>query len=138
MKIFGIIMSLLLIIFGAVFPVPEKQVNTIDYCYDKSWFYRYGEEYVNGDAYNYQIEDSLKAGWVSGVLTMKSISVATGILLFSITIYADKKHKELEKQTKLLEQLAGNQSSDSKGTPDKMQSEQPLQNAETKKHLWDD
>ena len=109
MKAFGIIMSLLLIIFGAVFPVPEKKVNTIGYCYDKSWFYRYGEEYVNGDAYNYQIEASLKAGWMSGVLTMKSISVATGILLFFITIYADKKRKELEKQTKLLEQLDSNQ-----------------------------
>lgn len=109
MKAFGIFVSVLLIIFGAVFPVPEKQVDTIGYCYDKSWFYRYGEEYVNGDAYNYQIEASLKAGWMSGVLTMKSISVATGILLFFITLYADKKHKELEKQTKLLEQLAGNQ-----------------------------
>ena len=125
MKAFGIIVSLLLIIFGAVFPVPEKQVNTIDYCYDKSWFYRYGEEYVNGDAYNYQIEASLKAGWMSGVLTMKSISVASGILLFFITIYADKKYKELEKQTKLLEQLAGNQGGVSKNIPDANLQNQP-------------
>ena len=125
MKAFGIIMSLLLIIFGAVFPVPEKQVNTIDYCYDKSWFYRYGEEYVNGDAYNYQIEASLKAGWMSGVLTMKSISVASGILLFFAVIYADRKHKELEKQTKLLEQLAGNQDDVSKNIPDANPQNQP-------------
>lgn len=138
MKAFGIFVSVLLIIFGAVFPVPEKKVDTIGYCYDKSWFYKYGEEYVNGDAYNYQIEASLKAGWMSGVLTMKSISVASGILLFFAVIYADKKHKELEKQTKLLEQLTGNQNTVSKGTPKEKQPEQPLQNTEPKKHLWDD
>ncbi|MGN0657807.1 MAG: hypothetical protein ACI4KR_13545 [Ruminiclostridium sp.] len=130
MKAFGIIMSLLLIIFGAVFPVPEKQVDTISYCYDKSWFYKYGEEYVNGDAYNYQIEASLKAGWMSGVLTMKSISVATGILLFFITIYADKKHKELEKQTKLLEQLAGNQAEATNSNPNgDLQKQSPPEDA---------
>lgn len=136
MKAFGIFVSVLLIIFGAVFPIPKKEIRILDHCYDKSWFYEYGQEYWGGDSY--AVEASLKSGWLCGILVMKSISVASGILLFFAVIYADKKHKELEKQTKLLEQLAGNQSSDSKGTPDKTQSEQPLQNAETKKHLWDD
>lgn len=120
MKAFGIIMSVLLIIFGAVFPVPEKEIRVWDHIYDESWLYKYGREYWGSDSYT--IEASLKAGWMSGVLTMKSICVASGILLFFIIIYSDKKHRELEKQTKLLEQITGN-------------SEIPKQEQVPRKHL---
>lgn len=123
MKAFGIFVSVLLIIFGAVFPIPKKEIRILDRCYDQSWFYKYGQEYWGGDSY--VVEASLKSGWLSGILVMKSISVATGILLFFIAIYADKKHKELEKQTKLLEQLAGNQGGVSKNIPDANPQNQP-------------
>ena len=123
MKAFGIFVSVLLIIFGAVFPIPKKEIRILDRCYDKSWFYEYGQEYWGGDSY--VVEASLKSGWLSGILVMKSISVATGILLFFIIIYADKKHKELEKQTKLLEQLAGNQGGVSKNISDANSQKQP-------------
>lgn len=122
MKAFGIFVSVLLIIFGAVFPIPKKEIRILDHCYDKSWFYEYGQEYWGGDSY--VVEASLKSGWLCGILVMKSISVASGILLFFITIYADKKHKELEKQTKLLEQLAGNQSDTAKNDSISAQQEQ--------------
>lgn len=102
---FGIIMAIVLIIVGAVFPVPDKFVNVSSYSYDENWFSDKGIEYVGGDAYNYQMEASLKAGWVSGVLALKAVAVSSGILLLMITLYADSKEKALNKQTEILTKI---------------------------------
>lgn len=102
---FGIIMAIVLIIVGAVFPVPDKFVNVISYSYDENWFSDKGIEYVGGDAYNYQMEASLKAGWVSGVLALKAVAVSSGILLLMITLYADSKEKAINKQTEILTKI---------------------------------
>lgn len=42
------------------------------------------DEYVGGDAYNYIIGASLIAGELSGILTMKAIFIAVGVLIFCI------------------------------------------------------
>lgn len=112
-KIFGIIAAILLIILGIFFPVPEKHIRVSSYSYDNNWF-EAGEEYVGGDAYNYQMEASLKAGWVSGVLATKSICFCSGIMLFFFVLVADNRNKELKKQTDLLEQFLSNNSTDQK------------------------
>lgn len=105
-KIFGLLAAILLVVFGAGFPIPEKHLYVSSYSYKNSWV-EDGEEYVGGDVYNYQMEASLKAGWVCGVLAMKTICVSSGIILFFIILMVDSHEKEIIKQTKLLEQVLG-------------------------------
>lgn len=102
---FGVIMAIVLIIVGAVFPVPEKKVHVSSYSISEDWFSDRGIEYVGGDAYNYQMEASLKAGWISGVLALKAVAVTSGILLLMITLYADSKEKAINKQTEILTKI---------------------------------
>lgn len=101
--IFGIIISCILIIVGIAFPVPDKHIFTSSSSYvnGSDWGSEWGEEYVGGDAYNIQIEASLKAGWVSGVLALKSVGVASGIILLMLTLYAHSREKEIKRQTEL-------------------------------------
>ncbi len=90
-------MSVALIIFGAVYPTPEKklQVSPYYFKYDK-WSDDNGIEYVGGDAYNYQIEASLKGGYMSGVIAMKSICIVGGLLLLFISIFEGIRMKAIE------------------------------------------
>lgn len=104
---FGILFAIALILFGALYPIPAKHLNTNSYSYKSKWTESYGEEYVGGDAYNYQMEASLKAGYMSGVMAMKSISVASGILLFFITLYSHVKCEAIEAQTEALTSIIG-------------------------------
>ena len=101
-QVFGIILAIALIAFGIAFPTPEKHLRVSSYSYDEPWHDEYGEEYVGGDAYNYQMEASLKAGYMSGVLAMKSITFVAGILLFFLTLYSRIKCEAIEEQTHLL------------------------------------
>lgn len=89
--IFGLLAAIALIIFGIAFPVPEKYVDvSSNYsAYHSSWKENTGAEYVGGDAYNYQMEAALKAGYMSGVLAMKSITFVGGLMLFFLTLYSD-------------------------------------------------
>lgn len=82
-QVLGIILAIALIVFGVVFPTPEKHIRVSGYDYDNPWTDSYGEEYVGGDAYNYQMEASLKAGYMGGVLAMKSITFAGVYFCFS-------------------------------------------------------
>lgn len=104
-SIFGIILSLVMFCVGIAFPVPKKDVY-VGYGYEHTWFDNEGSEYVGGDAYNYQMEASLKAGWVAGVMALKAISTSTGILLFILSIAHNAKIKELEEQTHILKTIA--------------------------------
>ena len=106
--VLGIILSLALILFGICYQVPEKHLRTSEYDYNNDWTDRNGEEYVGGDAYNYQMEASLKAGYMSGVLAMKSITLVWGILLFFLTLYAQAKITLLAAQEMHLHRLVRN------------------------------
>lgn len=100
-QVFGIILAVALIIFAVAFPVPEKHIMVSSYSWDHGWTDSYGDEYVGGDAYNYQMEASLKSGYMGGVLAMKSISFVGGLLLLFITLYSHLKCKSIEEQTHL-------------------------------------
>ena len=101
--VFGFIIALALIGFGIFYPVPEKYVNVSDsrYAYEDSWIKDRGAKYLGGDAYNYQVEATLKAGYMAGVLAMKSITFVGGILLFFISIFAYYKSLLLERSNEL-------------------------------------
>lgn len=106
-QVLGIILAIALIIFGVIFPAPEKHLYVSSYSYsDKTWADEWGEEYVGGDAYNYQMEASLKAGYMGGVLAMKSIAFVGGLLLFFLTLYSRVKCAAIEEQTRKLSDLA--------------------------------
>lgn len=106
-KTWGIIISILLIVFAVIYPVPEKKVDVSGSysAYDNSWADNEGAEYIGGDAYNYQIEASLKAGYVSGVLALKGITFVGGILLLFHTMFSSAKCAVGEAQSRLLSDL---------------------------------
>ncbi len=89
--IFGLLAAIALIIFSIAFPVPEKHIDvSSNYsAYQSSWKENVGAEYVGGDAYNYQMEAALKAGYMSGILAMKSITFVGGLLLLFLTLYSN-------------------------------------------------
>lgn len=89
-QILCIIIAIALLIFGFVYPLPTKRVETSSRysAYDSGWGENIGAEYVGGDCYNYQIEASLKAGYFTGILTMKSISVLGGLILFFLALFS--------------------------------------------------
>ena len=90
MAVLGIIVALVMIGFGIFYPVPEKYVRVdsgID-AYDYDWMKNRGAAYVGGDAYNYQVEASLKAGYLAGVLAMKAIVFAGGMLLLFLSAFS--------------------------------------------------
>ena len=103
--IFGIILAFIMIGVGIMFPMPEKDID-IGSGYDYKWSENKGSKYVGGDAYNYQMEASLKAGWVAGVIALKTISITAGIILFMLSLISNVKIKELEAQTELLRTIA--------------------------------
>lgn len=66
------------------------------------WGSEYANEYVGGDAYNLIIESSLKSGWTSGILSLKSVFIGAGIILLFVTIYSDVHHKASIKKQELI------------------------------------
>lgn len=88
--IFGLFAAIALIIFSIAFPVPEKHIDVSSYysAYQSSWKENVGAEYVGGDAYNYQMEATLKAGYMSGILAMKAVTFVGGVLLLFLTLYS--------------------------------------------------
>ena len=107
--IFGLLAAIALIIFSIAFPVPEKHIDvSSNYsAYQSSWKENVGAEYVGGDAYNYQMEATLKAGYMSGVLAMKSITFVGGLLLFFLTLYSDSACSLTEYQNNKINEISG-------------------------------
>lgn len=105
--ILGIILAIALIVFAVAYPVPDKYVyvSSSSKAYDYSWDKNIGAEYLGGDAYNYQVEASLKAGYFSGVVVMKTLCFAAGILLFFLTLYSHAKCAQMEEIALTLSQL---------------------------------
>lgn len=108
--IISFIIALGMIAFGSVYPVPEKYVNvsSLSSAYHSNWNENKGAEYIGADAYNYQIEASLKAGYVSGVISMKAIFFVGGMLLLCLTSMSCIKCSNANKQTELLTKLSSN------------------------------
>ena len=107
-QIFGIIIAVALIVFSVAYPVPEKRVSvsSSSKAYDYSWSKNSGAEYIGGDCYNYQIEASLKAGYLTGILAIKVVTFVGGLLLFFLTLYSRLKCQAIEEQTKVLTEMA--------------------------------
>lgn len=73
-QILGIVSSIILIVVGILLPVPKKQINT--YSFSDEGYY----EYVGGDAYNIQIESSLRGGIIAGRTVAKAVLISVGVL----------------------------------------------------------
>ncbi|MCM1060593.1 MAG: hypothetical protein NC452_09880 [Eubacterium sp.] len=73
-QILGIVSAITLIIVGIFIPVPEKRIST--YSFSDEGYY----EYVGGDAYNIQIEASLRGGIIAGRTVAKAILISVGTL----------------------------------------------------------
>lgn len=88
--ILGIIVALVMIGFGILYPVPDKyvRVDSGAKAYEYDWMENKGAQYVGGDAYNYQVEATLKAGYLAGVLAMKAIVFAGGMLLLFLSAFS--------------------------------------------------
>lgn len=96
------IVAIALIIFGIAYPLPGKYVNVSEKYipYDEVWWKDdTGKEYINGDCYNYQIEASLKSGYMSGGMTMKSISFVGGWILLCLAISAYDRNRRFDHQS---------------------------------------
>lgn len=102
--VFSIIISMAMFGTGLFFPMPEKELEVSSYSYSTNWG-KSGIEYVGGDAYNYQMEASLTAGWVSGVMAFKGILIASGLILFALTIMLEAKSDEIKSQASILNKL---------------------------------
>lgn len=100
--VFCAIVAIALIIFGIAYPLPGKYVNVSEKYipYDEVWWKDdTGKEYINGDCYNYQIEASLKSGYMSGGMTMKSISFVGGWILLCLAISAYDRNRRFEQRS---------------------------------------
>jgi len=104
----GQIVAILLILVGIFYPLPEKRIKVSgsSKALDYSWERNTGAEYVGGDCYNYQMEASLKAGYTGGLIIMKSVLSASGILLMFLSLYTKGKYDAMEEQTKILSLIA--------------------------------
>ena len=116
----GVLVAIALMIFSIAYPIPEKHIRVSSYSYGMDWSENRGEEYVGGDAYNYQMEASLKAGYFSGIVTAKATTFVGGLLLFFLSLFAHIKCAVITQQTDriceiaksteaALQQLAGRQ-----------------------------
>lgn len=103
--IIGVVLALGLILFGCLFKIPSKKISISSYK-GADWSADTGTEYVGGDAYNYQMEASLKAGWVSGTMAVKAITISSGVILLVICFIADTKLREMSRQNELLYKIS--------------------------------
>ncbi|MGN0670469.1 MAG: hypothetical protein ACI4JZ_07955 [Oscillospiraceae bacterium] len=103
--IIGAVLAFALILFGILFQIPSKKISISSYI-TPDWSIDAGKEYVGGDAYNYQMEASLKAGWVSGAMAVKAITISSGIILLVICFVADTKLREMSRQNELLYKIS--------------------------------
>lgn len=104
-QIFGMIVAVALIILSIAYPVPEKYINVSGYAYHDPWVEDRGAEYVGGDAYNFQMEATLKAGYMSGIVTMKTVTFVGGLLLMFLSLFSMAKCSLIEAQNSSLYEL---------------------------------
>lgn len=85
---FGILLAIGLIVVGIFFPIPDKKIST--YSFSENGY----NEYVGGDAYNIQIEASLRGGQIAGATAAKAVFISSGVVLLFLTIVIDYVCKE--------------------------------------------
>lgn len=78
----GLVIAAAFLVFGFFMKVPEKKISF--YASEDDGGYR---EYVGGDAYNIQIEASLRGGEIAGAKTMKAVLLAAGGIIAIISLY---------------------------------------------------
>lgn len=83
--IIGIILSLVLVIYGFTVSVPGSYLSSYSVT-----------EYVGGDAYNYIMEASLRGGEISGAMTQKAVYISVGCLTFVMSLCALMLDKKLD------------------------------------------
>ncbi|MBE5806763.1 MAG: hypothetical protein E7317_00265 [Clostridiales bacterium] len=117
LHILGVILAIALTIFGVVCPIPEKYVyvSSSSSAYHSDWKENTGAGYLGGDAYNYIVEASLKAGYLNSVVTTKCFSIAVGILLFFLSLFSGMKNDTVARQTETIERLIDYQRDLNKG-----------------------
>lgn len=81
--IIGLILSIALIVMGVLTPIPDKKIST--YSYSSNGY----TEYVGGDAYNIQIEASLRGGEIAGGTTARAVYISFGIVLLFLSLVFD-------------------------------------------------
>lgn len=84
-KVWGIIFAIALVIIGIIIPIPEKKISM--WSFEKGEGY---EEYVGGDAYNIQIEASLRGGIIAGRTIAKAVLISSGVILFFLIMVGDQ------------------------------------------------
>jgi hypothetical protein len=108
----GIAAGIVLIVMAFMLEKPSRDIST-SYDGDRSWIDRrlYSgpsgwqtppKKYVGGDAYNYQIEASLRGGEIAGAMVAKAVYLTGGLILFfgsSIALEFSKKIGRKQKAT---------------------------------------
>lgn len=82
---FGLILAAVMISVGIILPVPDTEISGGSYSSRSDGKYL---EYVGGDAYNIQIEASIRGGEISGRTAAKTILLTGGAILFVLTLFA--------------------------------------------------
>ena len=77
--IIGVILALTLIVAGFVISVPDRTISSLPYAVNGY------KEYVGGDAYNIQIEASLRGGEIAGAKAEKAIYISSGVILLFLS-----------------------------------------------------
>ena len=78
---FGIIVATIMLIIGIFLPVPKKEINTWASADNGGY-----EEYVGGDAYNIQIEASLRGGIIAGRTVAKTVLITVGVMVLFLSL----------------------------------------------------
>lgn len=87
--IVGIVCACHLMTYSSNLTLPEKYVfvSSSSYAYDYPWERNTGAQYLGGDAYNYIVEASLKAGYYNAVSNEKTITYTGGMLLLFLSVF---------------------------------------------------
>ena len=81
-SIIGLAVSALFIFYGVFFKVPDKKISLYGSVENGGY-----TEYVGGDAYNIQIEASLRAGEIAGAKAVKAILITVGGMIAVISLF---------------------------------------------------
>lgn len=97
---FGLILAAVMITVGIALPIPDPKIS----------FYGSREnggyhEYVGGDAYNIQIEASIRGGEISGRTDAKTILLTGGVILFVLTLFAGGVLEALEQHNQYASEI---------------------------------
>ena len=87
----GLIIAAILLCFGIFTKIPEKEISF--YNFDGNGY----TEYVGGDAYNIQIEASLRGGEIAGAKTAKAVFISSASIIFviSLSLFIQTKEKAI-------------------------------------------